>query len=383
MIFSSEKQNIKILHTGDLHLDSPFSRLDVRRSEEGRRALRDAFSRLCAYVRENGVDLVLMAGDLFDSEYVTSRTASLLIEELSACPRTVFVIAPGNHDPYTEKSLYASGRLPENVRVFSTEELSSFVFPELNTVVYGWAFTSERMEHCPLVGKRAEERDRLQLLCAHGDLGTPISPYCPITREDLSAFGADYAALGHKHIPFGAEGGERPAYAYCGCLVGRSFDEPGIGGAVLITARRTESGYALTRERVPFADRRYESVTVDLTGVSSEKEVARRIKSAVSEHGFSDNTALRVTFTGATPPDFTPPATADGSVLGLYYLELCDRTSPTFDARELERDMTVRGELYRSLLPRLTDGTPEDRATAARALRMGLAALAGEDLSLL
>ena len=103
----------------------------------------------------------------------------------------------------------------------------------------------------------------------------------------------------------------------------------------------------------------------------------------MSEHGFSENTALRVTFTGATPPDFTPPATADGSVLGLYYLELCDRTSPTFDARELERDMTVRGELYRSLLPRLTDGTPEDRATAARALRMGLAALAGEDLSLL
>ncbi len=384
MIFSSEKQNIKILHTGDLHLDSPFSRLDPRRSEEGRRSLRESFSRLCAYVRENGVDLVLMAGDLFDSEYVSSRTAALLIEELSACPRTVFVIAPGNHDPYTSGSLYASGRLPENVRVFSTEALSSFVIPELNTVVYGWAFTSERMESCPLVGKHAEEEgDRLRLLCAHGDLGTPLSPYCPITREDLAAFGVDYAALGHKHIPFGAEKGERPAYAYCGCLVGRSFDEPGIGGAELITARRTENGYTLKRERIPFADRRYASVTVDLTGVSSEKEVGRRIKSAVTEHGFSEDTALRVTFTGATPPDFTPPAAADGSVLGLYYLELCDRTSPTFDARALERDMTVRGELYRSLLPRLTDGTPEERATAARALRMGLAALAGEDVSML
>ena len=372
---------MKILHSADWHLDAPMT----GRSEEQARFLRQELSKVPEKIADLALqekcDMILLAGDLFDGAY-TQESFRKVYEALEKVKIPVF-IAPGNHDPYTEKSLYASGRLPENVRVFSTEELSSFVFPELNTVVYGWAFTSERLEHCPLVGKRAEERDRLQLLCAHGDLGTPISPYCPITREDLAAFGADYAALGHKHIPFGAEGGERPAYAYCGCLVGRSFDEPGIGGAVLITARRTESGYALTRERVPFADRRYESVTVDLTGVSSEKEVARRIKSAVSEHGFSENTALRVTFTGATPPDFTPPATADGSVLGLYYLELCDRTSPTFDARELERDMTVRGELYRSLLPRLTDGTPEDRATAARALRMGLAALAGEDLSLL
>ena len=77
------------------------------------------------------------------------------------------------------------------------------------------------------------------------------------------------------------------------------------------------------------------------------------------------------------------PAAADGSALGLYELELLDRTTPTFDAAYLEKDMTVRGELYRSLLPRLTEGSPEERATAARALRMGLAALSGDDITTL
>ncbi len=383
MVFSSEKQSVKILHAGDLHLDSPFSRLDPRRGEEARRAGRAAFSRMMAYVRKNEIDLCLLAGDLFDSEYVTSRTAALLIEEFSASPGTVFVIAPGNHDPYSEDSFYASGRLPENVLVFSSEDLSSFVLPALNTVVWGYAFRSERMEHSPIAGHRIAEPDRLNLLCIHGDLGAPLSPYAPLTKEDILHFGADYTALAHKHIPFGSAPSERPAYAYSGPLVGRSFDEPGIGGAVLVTARRGERGYDIKWERVPFADRRYESVTVDLSGVDSEKEVARRIKAAVEENGFGGDTALRVTFTGAVPPDFAPPMMADGGVLGLSYLELIDRTSPTFDARALEHDMTVRGELYRSLLPRLSTGTPEERAIAARALRMGLAALAGEDVSAL
>ena len=62
-------------------------------------------------------------------------------------------------------------------------------------------------------------------------------------------------------------------------------------------------------------------------------------------------------------------------------LEVDDRTSPTFDGGVLENDMTLRGELYRELYPMLSDGTPEERATAAAALRLGLAALEGRNVS--
>ena len=51
-------------------------------------------------------------------------------------------------------------------------------------------------------------------------------------------------------------------------------------------------------------------------------------------------------------------------------------------ADELRRDPTVRGEFYRLLEPRLTSDDPEERATAAAALRAGLAALAGEAVTL-
>ena len=151
----------------------------------------------------------------------------------------------------------------------------------------------------------------------------------------------------------------------------------------VLDAAKREGGWSLDLRRVTMALRRYETATVDISGVDSDLEVARRIKGAVEAGGFGRDTALRVTLTGATPPDFTVPREANGEALGLYYLELLDRTTPTFDAKYLEQDMSVRGELYRSLLPYLTSGTPEERATAARALRMGMAALAGEDISLL
>ena len=35
---------LRILHTGDIHLDSPFARLDARKAEIRRAELRDAFS---------------------------------------------------------------------------------------------------------------------------------------------------------------------------------------------------------------------------------------------------------------------------------------------------------------------------------------------------
>ena len=75
------------------------------------------------------------------------------------------------------------------------------------------------------------------------------------------------------------------------------------------------------------------------------------------------------------------PQEADEKMWSLYHIELIDHTTPTYDAATLDKDPTVRGEFYRYLLPRLTEGTPEERATAARALRMGLAALSGNDIT--
>ena len=91
---------LKFLHCGDIHLDTPYAGLSPEKSDERRRALRATYMRMMEYVRHASVNYVLVSGDLFDTAYATNSTAELLIREMRNCPETKFVIAPGKHDFY-------------------------------------------------------------------------------------------------------------------------------------------------------------------------------------------------------------------------------------------------------------------------------------------
>ena len=86
--------NLKFLHCSDIHLDSPFFDVTPEKSEERRRELRSTFMRLMEFVRDKGVDYVLISGDLFDTKYATNVTLEILLREFRNCPETQFIIAP-------------------------------------------------------------------------------------------------------------------------------------------------------------------------------------------------------------------------------------------------------------------------------------------------
>lgn len=374
------KDTVRILHMGDVHLDSPFSALGVDKSESRRRELRGTFTSILYLAKEKNIDLVLISGDLFDDGYATGETVELLASQFAALPDCRFVIAPGNHDPYTRGSVWTSGKLPKNVCVFSGETLQRFVFEDINTEVYGWAFCADTLATSPLAGKCADDNGRLHLVCGHCDMASPISKYCPVTREDVLRFGAHYNGFSHIHKSpeVVTEGGV--TYSYSGFVEGRGFDECCYGGINYIEAE-TAGAHAVRVSRIKTARRRYMWETVDVSGAGQLAEVADRIDARIKEKKYTDDTLLRVTLTGAVSPALENLARLESAVRGLYMLEVDDRTSPTFDGGVLERDMTLRGELYRELYPMLSGGTPEERATAAAALRLGLAALEGRNVS--
>ena len=190
---------IKILHFADVHLDSPFSLCDVRQSEQRRNELRSAFTSVMAYVRTSGIKYVLIPGDLFDYGYVSKETVELVRREFEVNPSTRFIIAPGNHDPYSSESVYAKVEFPDNVYIFDSSELTALEFPDDGVDIYGYAFTSPYLDSCPFAGQRVRHPERINILIGHGDTTYAISRYCPISERDITAFGADYTALGHIH----------------------------------------------------------------------------------------------------------------------------------------------------------------------------------------
>ena len=93
------------------------------------------------------------------------------------------------------------------------------------------------------------------------------------------------------------------------------------------------------------------------------------------------DTLLRVTLTGAVSPEAqlcTEKITE--SDVGVFYLELRDETLPVFSSEALKDDLSLKGALFRELLPKLESDDPEVRKTAAEALRYCLAALSGSDV---
>ena len=72
--------SVKIVHAADFHLDSAFGALSAEQARQRRRESRELLTRLCNYVNQNGVDLVLLAGDLFDSDTTYRETLEALSE---------------------------------------------------------------------------------------------------------------------------------------------------------------------------------------------------------------------------------------------------------------------------------------------------------------
>ena len=372
---------IRILHTGDWHLDSPFSHLDPHRAEVRRAELRDTVARIMAFAAEWPADLVLVAGDVFDRVYVTRETVSLLCRLFASVPCPV-LLAPGNHDPDGDRSVWSRETFPDNVFVFHRETVEKRSFDHLSVDVYGYAFRSPELRSNPLAGVTVPDDGRIHLLLGHGDLTSPDSPYCPLSPAELERFGADYTALGHLHNPprplLSPDG--RRGVAYAGCPEGRGPDERGPRGALLVEIG-DDRRIRITPRR--FSRRRYETVSVSLDGVRDRNEAEGRIREAVAAGGFGEDTLLTVRLTGRIAPGLLLRAAdweADGLGGGLFSLTVRDETVP--ETQNLAADPTVRGAFYRALAPR--EGEPDgsrEAALRALALRYGLAALSGDNVA--
>ncbi len=363
--------SVKIVHAADFHLDSAFGALSGEQARQRRRESRELLTRLANYVNQNGVDVVLLAGDLFDSDTTYRETLEALSDALGAMRARVF-IAPGNHDPYSAKSPYATLAWPENVHVFSSNTVERVVLPELSCAVYGAAFTASAQEESLLANFRAPEDGLVHLMVLHGELSTAGSRYDPITKEQIGQSGLDYLALGHTHQFGGLLREGKTTYAYSGCPEGRGFDELGEKG---ILAGSVGEGTA-ELSFVPFARRRYEILRVDVTGRDAESA----LRAALPESTARDS--YRVIFTGETDErGLALEVLRERFAPDFFSLELRDETRIGESVWARASEDSLRGLFLRELRAKYDAAHSDDeRAQLSLAARYGLAALDGRDL---
>ncbi len=376
-----QASGLKFLHCADIHLDTPYIGLSPEKSDERRRGLRATFMRMMEYVRTGGVDYVLMSGDVFDTQYATNSTAELLIREFRNCPNTKFIIAPGKHDCYENNPIYTSGRLPDNCFVFDSEKLSRLDFVDDKLVIYGWAFVKNSLTESPLYDSRVDDVSKINIVVGYADLDSPLgSDMCPISTADLKKFGADYYALGSHHEGSEFVSLDDSLYGYSGSLECTGFDEPGMGGAKVIMVKYDGGELSIDAKNMSFGQIHFKTEIIDITGVNTNNEIINRVSRLVSDKKYGAETALSVELVGYIEPRFIVPRNLGSEAFGLYSFDIIDKTMPLYGTESFKRDMTVKGEIYRQLLPMLESESEEERLIAARAFREGLAALENREI---
>ena len=351
-------------------MDSPFSSLPPERAAERRAEQRTLFSSLALLAE--GVDLVFLAGDLFDGARVYPETVDCIRQTLGQIKAPVF-IAPGNHDPLSRSSPYRQVSWPSNVHIFDGEDITSVSLPELRCVVYGAGFSASSCHRSLLKGFSAPEDDWRHLMVLHGEVGSGDGAYNPIAQAEIARSGLDYLALGHIHQGSGGcrmEG--RTAYAWPGCPQGRGFDETGEKG--VFRGRIDDTGAVL--DFIPMAKHRYWEQTISLTGtVPPLEEVLAALPPETEEDIY------RIILAGESGPEgLYLEELYQALAARFYHLTIRDRTVIRQDLWAREGEDTLTGlflkEMHRKLAAARTE---QEQQQVQKAVRFGLAALEGRE----
>ena len=360
---------MRILHAADLHLDSAFAGLAEEKAALLRQESRDILRRMVDWANDHAVDVMLLSGDLFDSDRMYSQTARTLAQALARFRGRIF-LSPGNHDCYAPGSGYDAVDWPENVHIFTSRRPQTVLLRSLNASVTGAAFTSAE-EWEPFDGASFSGGDApIRLGVLHGEVTRGESKYRAIPPAEIEKTNLTYLALGHVHRCAGVQRAGNTAYAYPGCLPGRGFDETGDKGFLYgeITPEKVEL------EFIPFAPRRYQSVTADIT----DRDPADAVRQALDPDCGQD--ICRVLLTGSRRENFSLSALTS-ELSGLCAaLELTDETYPEEDVWARCGEDSLRGLFLQNLRARYDGADEDEKRQLLQAARFGLAALDNRDL---
>ncbi|MBQ4631673.1 MAG: metallophosphoesterase [Clostridia bacterium] len=342
---------IRILHMADMHLGSAVSMFEptkniIRRSEIEQSALR-VFD-MC-----KNADVVLMAGDIFDSGNCPTRIADMIISKIKNCPRVRFFFSCGNHDPYNSFIVkYLIQNSPDNLHVFSTTA-EYIEIKELKTGVWGASFDGEYCPDSLLDPTLPCRRDYINLLCIHGELTDGRSIYNPLSVSSMESMGFDYAALGHVHAFSGIKKSGKLSYAYCGVHEPNGFDECGEKGVVFGEI----IGRELNFKFVPTALRKYIDETLDITDIASYPALIEQILQRCE----NKNNICKINLVGNNSLGYAVNLDYIMNAADCFSLTLSDETSLPIDFSAICNDISLKGLCAVEILKRLENSSPEEK----------------------
>jgi DNA repair exonuclease SbcCD nuclease subunit len=202
---------VVVVHSSDIHVDD--GRVAAARDGDGTDGLRAVLET----ARALSADIVLLAGDTFESNYLGAALIDRAGRALADAGMPV-VILPGNHDPALPDSVYVRGGLAQipKLAILGVTHDHAVPFLAHDLEIWGHAHR-DYFDMAPLRGPQPR-KTRWQVAIGHGHYeppatrANPLRPSWVFGDEEITATAADYLALGHWDRPMQVGDGTVLAY---------------------------------------------------------------------------------------------------------------------------------------------------------------------------
>lgn len=196
----------RFLHTADWQVGRQYSNFAPDDAAALAEARLSVIERIAALAREEAVDAVLVAGDVFDAQTVSDRTIRRLFNAMRDYTGP-WILIPGNHDAALAESVWTRaqrlGAVPDNAHLALRPEVLEFA--EAGFAVLPAPLT-QRHTQSDLTGwfDQAETpQGLLRIGLAHGSvegiLAEEVDSPNPIAANRADTARLDYLALGDWH----------------------------------------------------------------------------------------------------------------------------------------------------------------------------------------
>lgn len=374
---------LRVLHLSDMHLGAPLSYLGDK-SPARQKDLEDAFSRAIEFasIPENRIDLVIIAGDLFDSHNPSTHLLQMVKAKFSMLHAKGIPVAlvPGTHDSYTyATSVYRNSDNFPGVILLHSPNIAEPVDIQIGgQPVYLYGMVWDRYESIqPFDRFSRQDREGIHIAIIHGSIiekipqgAETLDPeYVPLSYQRLLNSGMHYIALGHYHN-FDSFGNNRIVYP--GTLEGLDFTE--TGERYLVVAEISQNGVSIEKHK--FNKRTLKEINLDVSGFETLDAVEKYIARLAEEDG--TNTLLRLRLTGIAPELDIDEHIREKFADKFFFLDVLDDTDILHSeiVNKIATEPGVRGEFVRLLREKINTTEDIDKKSLYQwALKIGLTEL--------
>jgi len=312
---------VSFIHSGDIHLGMKFnsSSFGGVKGKERREELWSTFSRMLQHAKSEGMDLLLITGDLFEGNNLTIKDIRRLKDSFQFAKEQKFVISLGNHDMGYRDSVYAEADWPDNVMILGEAGLQHVEFANLFTSI--WAIEAKREKEVLLkeLSNIKPTQGYHNILMLHGEFGAKTDYPLPDLKF-LEGLQMDYIALGHIHKPQFLHHN----IAYCGSLEPLDFGETGKRGFI-----QGKLSHNNSFSFIPFSRREFNVLDYTLHREATIEKAREEIMGLIGDDG--KNNFHRIILKGVSPTFLHKEALEATLREDLYYLEMIDDSKPDID----------------------------------------------------